>query len=141
MKLRTAAYIAIALHFIRSMYRKISAPSLKLRGGTTSKPWPYDILLMLRTRDANRHVLVAKISAGAETDLCSSLLDKARKHFDKCYAEFVYPDCLEEIERTERVFYYGTVSEPFLSSDWAHPFFYGDFRELPLSFRNRVHRY
>lgn len=141
MKLRTAAYIAIALHFIRSLYRKISTPSRKLRGNSTSNPWPYDILLMLRTRDANRHVLVAKISAGAETEMYSSLLDKARKHFDKCYAEFVYPESMEDTSRASLVCYYGTASEAFLSSDWAHPFFYGTFRELPLSFRNHVHKY
>jgi len=141
MKLRTAAYIAIALHFIRSMYRKISAPSRKLHGNSTSNPWPYDMLLMLRTRDANRHVLVAKISAGAEMDQYSSLLDKARKHFDKCNAWFMYPENMEDLNRANRVYYYGTVSEAFLSSDWAHPFFYGSFRELPLSFRNHVHKY
>lgn len=139
MRIRTAAYIAIVIHFLRKTAGKLSSPSRKLHCSVTANTWPYDMLLMLRTRDVNRHVLVAKISAGAETELYSSLLDKARKHFDKCYAEFVYP---EEIRRTEqRVFYYGTVSELFLSSDWAHPFFYGYFLELPLSFRNHVHKY
>lgn len=140
MTLRTAAYMAIALHFLRELSRKILSPSRKTPGKTLVR----DQVLVARPLTGEyRMIRVAKIAKGADLYQYYSFVRAAQKHFDKCYMRVMWPDELDDWERNgTRLRNYCCIHESNMSTDWKNTFYVSKvLRVMPLSFLSHLEMY
>lgn len=105
MRLQTAAYLAIALHFLRTIRRKLVAPPRK----RLKKSVPLNSAQYIIARIPEETVVVAKVNEGAEwADIL--LLDKIIKDsLDKCEVVFASEKQMAYIKEHENVFLYCMV--------------------------------
>lgn len=140
MTLRTAAYMAITLHFLRELSRKILSPSRKTPGRTLARD---QVLVATPMTGEYRMIRVAKIAKGADLYQYHSFVRAAHKHFDKCYMRVMWPDELEDSARHgAKIRNYGHVHESNMSTDWKNTFYVCNvLRDMPLSFLKHLEMY
>lgn len=136
MTLRTAAYMAITLHFLRELSRKILSPSRK----TPRKTLVRDQVLVATPMTGEYRMIrvrVAKIAKGADLYQYFSFVRAAQMHFDRCYVRVMWPDELDD-----RIRNYCDIHESNMSSDWKNTFYVSKvLRDMPLSFLTHLEMY
>ncbi len=139
MTLRTAAYMAITLHFLRELSRKILSPSRKTPGRTLERD---QVLVATTTVGEYKTIRVAKIAKGVDLYQYYSFVREAYRHFNKCYVQVMLPEELEDRARNARIWNYGHVHESNMSTDWKNTFYVSKvLRDMPLSFLTHLEMY
>lgn len=140
MTLRTAAYMAITLHFLRELSRKILSPSREAPGKTLVRD---QVLVATPMTGEYRMIRVAKIAKGADLYQYYSFVRAAHKHFDRCLVRVMWPDELDDRARHgARLRNYCDIHESIMSTDWKNTFYVSKvLRDMPLSFLTHLEMY
>ena len=137
MTLRTAAYMAITLHFLRELSRKILSPSRKTPGKTLARD---QVLFATPMTGEYRMIRVAKIAKGADLYQYYSFVRAAQKHFDRCYVRVL--ELEDGKSHCARIHNYCDIHESNMSTDWKNTFYVSKvLRDMPLSFLSHLEMY
>ncbi len=141
MTLRTAAYMAITLHFLRELSQKILSPSRKTPGRTLARD---QVLVAMPLTGEYRMIRVAKIAKGTDLYQYYSFVREAQRHFDRCCVQVMWPDELDDRARRHggRIRNYCDIHESNMSTDWKNTFYVSKvLRDMPLSFLKHLEMY
>ena len=138
MKIRTAAYIAIALHFLRSIYRKISVKPT----GVSGAAWRADRYILARTYAKPMiTVLVAKVHKGSSIQYTLQLKELIDSSLDKCHVGYATEHDLEAIRSRETVYPYSQIPDWDMSHSHRPNLSGHIYAALPTSFLHQVYLY
>lgn len=138
MRIQTAAYIAIAIHFLRTIYRKISVKPTGFPGAA----WRTDRYILARTYATPMiTVLVAKVHKGASIQYTLQLKELIDSNLDKCHVGYATEHDLEAIRSRETVYTYSEIPDLDMSHSHRLNLAGHIYAALPASFLDQVELY
>lgn len=128
MRIQTAAYLAITLHFLRTIRRKLMAPPRK----RLKKSVPLKSAQYILARIPGETVLVAKVNEGAERVDILLLMKIIKDSLDKCEVGFASEKQMAYIKEHENVFPYCMVPDSKLTHSGRAEFAKVIYTEVPF---------
>jgi hypothetical protein len=122
MKLRTAAYIAIALHFARSIYRKLNPPPGKYRRfpGASRSSAGEDGIFIARPKGSDKVVEIMRYRHDCPMSTVFVAFDYIEKVLDRCEIRYCqYPSRTDLFTNGRLVEY---LDYPYLDDLMSNPY-------------------